>query len=193
MNFRNLRLSFLVSFFVSLFMIIALSPILLFITILIRLNSGSPVFYWSNRVGMNGEIFRMPKFRTMLLDTPELATHLLNNSDSYLSPFGGFLRRTSLDELPQLFSVLKGDMAIVGPRPALFNQKDLIVLRKTMGVDKVLPGVTGWAQVNGRDELTIIDKVNLDVEYIKKKSFYFDLKIIWMTIINVTKQDGILS
>ena len=133
----------------------------------------------------------MPKFRSMLIDTPEVASHLLENPDLYLSPLGVFLRRTSLDELPQLFSVLKGDMSFVGPRPALYNQDDLIAMRTKKGVDKLLPGITGWAQVNGRDELSIPDKVVLDVEYLNRKSFWFDIRILWMTFLRVMKRDGV--
>lgn len=133
----------------------------------------------------------MPKFRSMLIDTPAVATHLLHNPDSYLSPIGGFLRNSSLDELPQLFSVLKGDMSFVGPRPALFNQEDLIALRAEKGVDKLLPGITGWAQVNGRDVLSIPDKVELDVEYLNRQSFWFDMKILWMTFLRVIKGEGV--
>ena len=127
----------------------------------------------------------------MLIETPAMATHLLNNPDSYLSPIGGFLRRTSLDELPQLFSVLKGDMSLVGPRPALFNQNDLITLRTEKGVNRLLPGITGWAQVNGRDELSIVDKVALDIEYLNRQSFWFDMKILWMTFLKVMKRKGV--
>ena len=133
----------------------------------------------------------MPKFRSMLIDTPVVATHLLSNPDSHLSPIGDFLRRSSLDELPQLFSVLKGDMSFVGPRPALYNQDDLIALRTEKGVDKLLPGITGWAQVNGRDELSIPDKVALDVEYLNRQSFWFDMKILWMTFLKVINRDGV--
>ena len=133
----------------------------------------------------------MPKFRSMLSDTPVVATHLLDNPDAYLSPVGDFLRRSSLDELPQLFSILKGDMSFVGPRPALYNQDDLIALRTEKGVDKLLPGITGWAQVNGRDELSIPDKVALDVEYLNRQSFWFDIKILWMTFLKVVKRDGV--
>ena len=133
----------------------------------------------------------MPKFRSMLTDTPAVATHVLDNPDIYLSPIGGFLRRSSLDELPQLFSVLMGDMSFVGPRPALFNQDDLIALRTEKGVDKLLPGITGWAQVNGRDELSIPDKVALDVEYLNRQSFWFDMKILWMTFLKVINRDGV--
>ena len=158
---------------------------MLLITIAIRLTSKGRVLYWSDRVGKNNDIFKMPKFRSMLIDTPTVATHLLDNPDSYLSPIGGFLRRSSLDEIPQLFSVLKGDMSFVGPRPALFNQEDLIALRTEKGVDKLLPGITGWAQVNGRDELSIPDKVALDVEYLNRQSFWLDVKILWMTFLKV--------
>jgi O-antigen biosynthesis protein WbqP len=170
---------------------ILLAVPMLLIVIIVRLTSKGFALYWSDRVGKNNKIFKMPKFRSMLIDTPAVATHLLDNPDSYLSPIGGFLRRTSLDELPQLFSVLKGDMSFVGPRPALFNQEDLIALRKEKGVDKLLPGITGWAQVNGRDELSIPDKVALDVEYLKRQSFWFDIKILWMTFLKVIKRDGV--
>ena len=170
--------------------------ILLFIPIIltaiaVRITSKGCVLYWSDRVGKNNKIFKMPKFRSMLIDTPAVATHLLDNPDTYLSPIGGFLRRSSLDEFPQLFSVLKGDMSFVGPRPALFNQDDLIALRTEKGVDKLLPGITGWAQVNGRDELLIPDKVALDVEYLNRQSFWFDMKILWMTFLKVVKRDGV--
>ena len=163
----------------------------LLIAIMVRLTSKGPALYWSDRVGKNGKIFKMTKFRTMLIDTPIVATHLMSNPESYLSPIGGFLRRSSLDELPQLFSVLKGDMSFVGPRPALFNQDDLIALRTKKGVDRLLPGITGWAQVNGRDELLIPDKVELDAEYLDRQSFWFDIKILWMTFLKVVKRDGV--
>jgi O-antigen biosynthesis protein WbqP len=161
------------------------------VALAVYITSKGGVMYWSDRIGKNNKIFKMPKFRSMLIDAPVVATHLLNNPDYYLSPVGGFLRRTSLDELPQLFSVLKGDMSFVGPRPALFNQGDLITLRTEKGVDKLLPGITGWAQVNGRDELSIPDKVTLDVEYLNHKSFWFDIKILWMTFLKVIKLDGV--
>jgi len=164
---------------------------MILISISVSLSSKGSALYWSNRVGRNNEIFRMPKFRSMLIDTPNVATHLLDNPYAYLSPIGGFLRRSSLDELPQLFSVLKGDISFVGPRPALFNQEDLIALRTKKSVDKLLPGITGWAQVNGRDELSIPDKVALDVEYLNRQSFWFDLKILWMTFLKVVKRDGV--
>jgi len=170
--------------------LILLIPLLL-IAILVIISSKGPALYWSDRVGVNNEIFKMPKFRSMLVDTPAVATHLLSDPDAYLSPIGGFLRHSSLDELPQLFSVLKGDMSFVGPRPALFNQDDLIDLRTENGVDKLLPGITGWAQVNGRDELSIPDKVALDVEYLDHQSFWLDIKILWMTFLKVAKRDGV--
>ena len=171
-------------------LMILVAPMLL-IVIAVRLSSKGPTLYWSDRVGKNNKIFKMPKFRSMLTDTPAVATHLLDNPDSYLSPIGRFLRRSSLDELPQLFSVLKGDMSFVGPRPALYNQDDLISLRSEKGVDKLLPGITGWAQVNGRDELSIPDKVALDTEYLNRQSFWFDMKILLMTFLRVMKRDGV--
>ena len=174
---------------IALFMLLII-PMLLII-IMVRLTSKGPALYWSDRIGKNNVFFKMPKFRSMLVDTPTVATHLLRNPDVYLSPIGGFLRRSSLDELPQLFSVLKGDMSFVGPRPALFNQEDLIVLRSEKGVDRLLPGITGWAQVNGRDELSIPDKVALDVEYLNRQSFWFDMKILWMTFLKVINRDGV--
>jgi len=171
-------------------LVLLVAPMLL-ISIAVRLSSKGPALYWSDRVGKNNKIFKMPKFRSMLTDTPAVATHLLDNPDTYLSPIGGFLRRSSLDELPQLFLVLKGDMSFVGPRPALYNQDDLIALRTEKGVDKLLPGITGWAQVNGRDELSIPDKVALDTEYLNRQSFWFDIKILWMTFLKVIKRDGV--
>ena len=171
-------------------LIILLLPILL-IALLVRFTSNGKILYWSDRVGKNGVLFRMPKFRSMQVDTPTVATHLMTNPNVFLSPIGVFIRRFSLDELPQLFSVLKGDMSFIGPRPALFNQNDLIALRTEKGVDKSLPGITGWAQVNGRDELSIPEKVALDVEYIEKQSFLFDMKILWMTCLKVIKSDGV--
>jgi len=159
--------------------------------IFIRITSKGPALYWSDRVGRKNKIFKMPKFRSMRVDTPDVATHLLSDPDAFLSPIGGFLRRSSLDELPQIWSILKGDMSFVGPRPALFNQDDLITLRTEYGVDKLIPGLTGWAQVNGRDELPIPEKVVLDVEYMHRQSFWFDLKILWMTFLKVIKRDGV--
>lgn len=170
--------------------LVLLIPLLL-IAVLVKTTSKGPVLYWSKRIGKNNKTYKMPKFRSMLIDTPVVATHLLTNPVSYLSPIGGFLRRFSLDELPQLFSVLKGDMNFVGPRPALFNQNDLIALRTEKGVDKLLPGITGWAQVNGRDELSISEKVAFDLEYMNCQSFWFDIKILWMTFLKVTNQDDV--
>ena len=178
-------------FFLAVIISILLFIPIVFVVIAVWLTSKGPALYWSDRIGENNKIFKMPKFRSMLTDTPAVATHLLDNPDVYLSPIGGFLRSTSLDELPQIFSVLKGDMSFVGPRPALFNQKDLIALRTEKGVDKLLPGITGWAQVNGRDELSILDKVALDVEYLNHQSFWFDMKILWMTFLKVIKKDGV--
>ena len=172
-------------------MLILLAPVMLLIAIAVRLSSKGPALHWSDRVGKNNTIFKMPKFRSMLVDTPNVATHLLNNPSSYLSPIGGFLRRYSLDELPQLFSVLKGDMSFVGPRPALFNQDDLISLRTEKGVERLLPGITGWAQVNGRDDLSIPDKVALDTRYLINQSFWFDMRILWMTFLRMMKGDGV--
>ena len=160
---------------------------MLVLSILIFFSSKGNVIYWSKRVGQFNRQFNMPKFRTMRVNTPVVATHLLKKPDIYLTPIGSFLRKSSLDELPQLWSVLKGDMSLVGPRPALFNQDNLITLRKERKVDKLKPGITGWAQVNGRDELAISDKVALDVEYLNKQSFWFDMKILWMTLSKVTK------
>jgi O-antigen biosynthesis protein WbqP len=175
----------------AIFLIVLLLIPFLLIAILIIITSKGPVLYWSDRVGKNNKIFKMPKFRSMVINTPTLATHLLDNPDSYLSPIGHFLRTTSLDELPQLFCVLKADMSFVGPRPALYSQTDLISLRTQQSVDKLIPGITGWAQVNGRDVLSISDKVLLDVEYQKRQSFWFDIKILWMTLFKVLKKEGV--
>ena len=170
--------------------VILLVPMIIII-ILIRVTSPGKAIYWSDRVGRYGVIFKMPKFRSMKINTPNLASHLIKNPDQYFSPIGEYIRRSSIDEFPQLFSILKGDMSFVGPRPALFNQDDLIKMRIEKGVDKLIPGITGWAQINGRDELTILDKVNLDEEYIKYQSFWFDIKIIWLTVIKVIKRVGV--
>jgi len=175
----------------AIFLILPLLIPFLILAILIIVTSKGPVLYWSDRVGKNNKIFKMPKFRSMVINTPTLATHLLDNPDSYLSPIGRFLRTTSLDELPQLFCILKGNMSFVGPRPALYNQYDLISLRTQEGVDKLVPGITGWAQVNGRDELSISDKVLLDVEYQNRQSIWFDIKILWMTFFKVLKKEGV--
>jgi len=173
---------------ISLTLIVLLFIPILMISFLVMLTSPGPIIYWSERVGLDNVIFRMPKFRSMNLNTPSLASHLMKDSKLYLTPIGGFLRRFSLDELPQLFSTLKGDMSFIGPRPALFNQEDLIAQRTAKGVEKILPGLTGWAQVNGRDILSISQKVALDVEYMNNQSFCFDLKILWMTFLKVVKQ-----
>ncbi len=157
----------------------------------VRLTSKGPVLYWSDRVGRYNVTFKMPKFRSMFVGTPAVATHLLNDPTIFLTPIGSFLRKSSLDELPQLWSIFKGDMSFVGPRPALFNQEDLIALRTEAGVDKLLPGLTGWAQVNGRDELPIPQKVALDVEYMQRQSLWVDIKIMWMTALKVIKRDGV--
>jgi O-antigen biosynthesis protein WbqP len=180
-------LDLLIVIFASFFL---LMPTLL-VALLVRLTSKGPALYWSDRVGRNNVIFRMPKFRSMNIDTPALATHLLNDPDKYLTSIGGFLRKSSLDELPQLWSILVGDMSFVGPRPALFNQYDLIAMRTERGVDKLLPGLTGWAQVNGRDELALIDKVNLDVNYLINRSFWLDVQILWITFVKVLRRDGV--
>jgi O-antigen biosynthesis protein WbqP len=163
----------------------------LLVATFVRLTSKGSVLHWSDRVGRNNVIFNMPKFRSMRMDTPAAATHLLQNPDKWLTPIGSFLRKSSLDELPQLWCILKGDMSFVGPRPALFNQDDLISMRTERGVHQLVPGLTGWAQVNGRDELTIPKKVELDFEYLQRKSFLFDLKILWMTALKVFARDGV--
>jgi len=161
------------------------------VAILVKVTSKGSILYWSDRVGKNNIVFRMPKFRSMKVDTPTVATHLLTDPKSALTPVGDFLRKSSLDELPQLWSILKGDMSFVGPRPALFNQDDLISLRTEKGVHKLVPGLTGWAQVNGRDELPIPRKVDLDVEYSQRQSFWFDIKILWLTFLKVLRRDGV--
>jgi O-antigen biosynthesis protein WbqP len=161
------------------------------VVLAVRLTSRGPVLYWSERVGRNNCIFRMPKFRSMRVDTPAVATHLLANPAAYLTPIGSFLRKSSVDELPQLWSILRGDMSFVGPRPALFNQSDLIGLRTEFGVHLLMPGLTGWAQINGRDELPIPQKVALDFEYLQKQSFWFDFKILWLTFLKVVRRDGV--
>lgn len=166
-------------------------PLFVVIALLVKLTSRGPAFYWSSRVGRNNTLFAMPKFRSMRVDTPAVATHLLSNSNVYLTPIGSFLRKSSLDEVPQLWSILKGDMSFVGPRPALFNQDDLITLRTQQGVHKLAPGLTGWAQVNGRDELSIPEKVELDSEYMRRQSLLFDGLILWLTFIKVMKRDGV--
>jgi O-antigen biosynthesis protein WbqP len=165
-------------------------PVLL-VAIAVRLTSKGPGLYWSDRVGRNNVIFKMPKFRSMRVGTPAVATHLLADARSHLTPIGSFLRKSSLDELPQLWSILAGDMSFVGPRPALFNQQDLIALRTEQGVHTLVPGLTGWAQVNGRDELPIPEKVKLDVAYLQRQSLWFDIRILWMTFVKVLRRDGV--
>jgi len=176
--------------FSVLLVFILLTPMLA-LALLVKGTSIGPVLYWSARVGRNNKIFKMPKFRTMRTDTPEIATHLMNNPERYLTYVGKLLRKSSLDELPQLWSVLKGDMSFVGPRPALFNQDDLINLRTEKGVHRLVPGITGWAQINGRDELPIPVKVNFDEYYLKNQSFLFDMKILWLTFLKVIKREGV--
>jgi len=171
--------------------IVSLFLPIIIVAFLVRLSSKGPALYWSDRVGVNNAIFKMPKFRSMKIDTPAVATHLLADPISVLTPVGDFIRKSSLDELPQLWCILKGDMSFVGPRPALFNQDDLIALRIENGVEKLVPGLTGWAQVNGRDELSIPQKVALDVEYLNRQSVGFDLYIIWLTFIKVIRKDGV--
>ena len=170
--------------------IILATPLLL-VALAVKLSSPGPVLYWSDRVGRHNRIFRMPKFRSMRENTPAVATHLLTNPSAYLTPIGSFLRKSSLDELPQLWSILTGEMSFVGPRPALFNQDDLVALRTAAGVHELLPGLTGWAQVNGRDELPIPQKVELDSEYLRRRSLLFDIRILWMTALKVMKRDGV--
>ena len=165
-------------------------PVLL-VSVLVRLTSPGPALYWSDRVGRRNKIFKMPKFRSMRVGTPAVATHLLADPKAHLTPIGSFLRKSSLDELPQLWSILVGDMSFVGPRPALFNQHDLIALRTEHGVHELVPGLTGWAQVNGRDELPIPDKVKLDVEYMQRQSLGFDIRILWLTFVKVLRRDGV--
>jgi len=161
------------------------------IALLVKLTSNGPTLHWSSRVGQNNVLFGMPKFRTMQVDTPAVATHLLDNPSQYLTPVGSFLRKSSLDELPQLWCILRGQMSFVGPRPALFNQSDLIELRTAFDVQILMPGLTGWAQVNGRDELSIPQKVKLDYEYLQRQSILFNLQILWMTFLKVMRRDGV--
>jgi O-antigen biosynthesis protein WbqP len=168
-----------------------LLPVMGVIWLLVKMTSPGPGIYASKRIGKHNHVFLMPKFRTMRVDAPVVATHLLDNPHSFVTPIGRVLRTTSLDELPQLFSILKGDMSFVGPRPALFNQADLISLRTNAGVHELVPGLTGWAQVNGRDDLPIADKVELDIEYARRHSFFFDLRILLMTFAKVLKRDGV--
>jgi O-antigen biosynthesis protein WbqP len=164
----------------------------LLLVFLVRLTSPGPALYWSNRVGRHNRLFSMPKLRTMRVDTPVVATHLLNNPDQFLTPVGGFLRKSSLDEIPQLWCILRGDMSVVGPRPALFNQQNLIDMRTEKGVHEIRPGLTGWAQINGRDELPLNEKVKLDIDYLHRQSLAFDAKVIFLTLWKVIRRDGIV-
>jgi O-antigen biosynthesis protein WbqP len=175
----------------SVLFIALFSPLLAAVALAVKMTSRGPILHWSERVGRNNRLFRMPKFRSMLVDTPQVATHLLSDPSKHLTPIGGFLRQTSLDELPQLLSVLSGDLSLVGPRPALFNQDDLVALRIEYGVQVLVPGITGWAQINGRDELPIPIKVGFDREYLEKQSFAFDLKILFMTARKVALREGV--
>jgi O-antigen biosynthesis protein WbqP len=181
----------LFDFTMALIAFIVLSLPMLVVALLVKITSKGPVLYWSDRVGIFNSIFRMPKFRTMRIDTPAVATHLLSDPNRFLTPIGKFLRKYSLDELPQLWSILKGDMSIVGPRPALFNQDDLIALRTQKGVHTLNPGLTGPAQINGRDELPIPVKVDFDEYYLKNRSFLFDMKIVFQTFFKVAKSEGV--
>ena len=181
----------LLDFCLALTMLIFIFWLILLVALVVQVSSIGPVIYWSDRVGINNKIFKMPKFRTMRINTPSIATHLLTNPNQFLTPIGSFLRKSSLDELPQLWSILKGDMSFVGPRPALYNQHDLIKLRTFYKVDTLMPGLTGWAQINGRDDLPIPQKVQLDVEYLNNKSFFTDIKIILLTFVKVLRRDGV--
>ncbi|MEN6320685.1 MAG: sugar transferase [Syntrophaceae bacterium] len=176
---------------IAIVLLLLFSIPMLIIGFMIKTTSRGPALFWSKRVGLGNKIFKMPKFRTMRIDTPDVATHLLENPDTYLISIGPCLRRYSLDELPQIWSVLTGDMSLVGPRPALYNQHDLIELRTVKGVHSLVPGITGWAQVNGRDSITIPVKVEYDEYYLKRRSFMFDLKILWMTFLKVIKREGV--
>lgn len=178
-------------FILAVFILIIVFIPILIIALAVRLASPGPVLYWSERVGLNNHLFKMPKFRSMKVDTPEVATHLLTDPHSAITPLGYFLRKTSLDELPQLWNILKGEMSFVGPRPALFNQQDLISLRTKEGIHTLIPGLTGWAQINGRDELPIPEKVKLDAEYMQNQSFFRDLYILWLTLFRVVNSHGV--
>ncbi len=175
----------------SLLLLLLLTPLFLALALIVKMTSRGPVLYWSSRVGKNNRMFLMPKFRSMLIDTPQVATHLLSDPSIYLTPVGSFLRRTSLDELPQLFSIFVGNLSFVGPRPALFNQDDLVALRTERGIHVLVPGLTGWAQINGRDELPIPVKLQFDYEYLQRRSFKLDLYIICSTALKVVRGDGV--
>ena len=181
----------LVDLFGGIIALLLLAVPIIIVGILVRLTSKGSVLYWSDRVGRDNAVFKMPKFRTMRMGTPAVATHLLQDPKSFLTPVGGFLRKSSLDELPQIWSILIGDMSFVGPRPALFNQNDLIALRTDHGVHVLTPGLTGWAQVNGRDELPIPQKVAFDVQYLQRQSLWFDIYILWLTFVKVLQRDGV--
>jgi len=189
-TFRN-PVKRLFDFLLALCTALVLAAPVLLVALAVSLTSPGPALYWSDRVGKNNRIFKMPKFRTMRVGTPVVATHLLANPKAHLTPIGGFLRKSSLDELPQLWSILVGDMSFVGPRPALFNQQDLIELRTQKGVHTLVPGLTGWAQVNGRDELPIPQKVALDAEYLQRRGLVFDVRILWLTFVKVLRRDGV--
>lgn len=171
---------------------VALIIPIIIIACIVKFNSDGPALYWSDRIGANNHLFKMPKFRSMRIDTPVVATDLLLDPDCYLTSIGSFLRKTSLDELPQILCILKGEMSFVGPRPALFNQDDLIAERTRLGIDKLKPGLTGWAQVNGRDELSLTEKIRFDAEYLHRQSFRFDLVILWLTLLKVSRREGVL-
>tara|TARA_R110002072_G_scaffold1989_5_gene16602 strand:- start:55359 stop:55919 length:561 start_codon:yes stop_codon:yes gene_type:complete len=178
-------------FLLSLILLILFTPLMVIVFIMVKLTSKGPALFWSQRVGIDNKLFSMPKFRTMKIETPQVATHLLEDSVNYKTSIGDFLRKTSLDELPQLISILTGKMSFVGPRPALFNQEDLIALRTQKNIHLVMPGLTGWAQINGRDEITINEKVELDFEYTKKRSFFFDMKIMYLTFLKVVAKENV--
>ncbi len=178
-------------FLISFLLLVFFSPLIIVIAVIVGMTSKGPILYWSSRVGRHNNIFQMPKFRTMHIGTPPVATHLLSNASKFLTPVGSFLRKSSLDELPQLWTILIGDMSFVGPRPALFNQDDLITLRTQYGVDELVPGLTGWAQINGRDELSISVKVQYDVEYLNRQSFKFDMKILGLTFLKVIRPSDV--
>lgn len=181
----------LFDFLMSLIAIIILSPVILIVALAVKFTSPGPMLFKQRRIGKDNIEFKIYKFRTMRIDTPNVPTHLLENPEQWITPIGKFLRKTSLDELPQLFNILKGEMSIVGPRPALYNQLDLKEMRTEVGVHKLVPGLTGWAQINGRDEIPLSLKVNLDKEYLERKNFFFDIKIIFMTVLSVLKSDGV--
>ncbi len=191
MSFLKVFMKRLTDIISSILLLIVFAIPMTLIALAIKLTSKGPALHWSDRVGRWNRIFRMPKFRSMRTNVPQVATHLLSNPNAYLTPIGSFLRRSSLDELPQLFSVLNGNLSLVGPRPALFNQEDLIALRTECGVHELVPGITGWAQVNGRDELPIPEKVRLDCEYLRTRSFWLDMKILFLTVLKVPRHEGV--